>query len=62
MTSSVKKEDVGERLHHADVGDILFRELLGNISLLFLCCRKHNGKNETGGADLVTGRAAVSLA
>jgi hypothetical protein len=42
-------------------GNILFREVLGNISPLFLV-RKHNGKNETGRANLVTGRSAVSLA
>jgi hypothetical protein len=57
-----QKEDVGERLHHADVRRYTFQSSVGEHLSSLSLLRKHHDKNETGSADLVTGRSAVSLA
>jgi hypothetical protein len=58
----LSKEDVGERLHHADARRYTFQSSVGEHLSSLSLLRKHHGKNETGRADLVTGRSAVPLA
>jgi hypothetical protein len=56
------KEYAGERLQHADIRRYTFQRIVGEHLSSLSLLRKHHGTNETGSADLVTGRSAVSLA